>query len=404
MQYLWGLSGILVILFIAFLLSKDKKSINYRTVGGALLIQMLFGFIVLKWEAGRKVFAGITNIVQSIIDTSGEGINFIFGGMFEAEGIGLVFAFQVLTVIIFFSSLVSVLFYIGVMQFMTKIIGGFLSKILQTSKSESISAAANIFVGLTEAPLIIKPYLKNMTRSELFVVMTGGSASVSGSVLVGYSLMGVPLEYLLAAAFMAAPAGILIAKIIIPETEKSPESDKIEFEKDTETANIVDAAAKGALVGLNIALSIGAILLAFISLIALVNLGLSYVGGIFGIEAITLEMILGIIFAPFAFVVGVPWEEAMQAGSYIGQKFVLNEFVAYSSFSADMDMLSDKTIAVVSFALCGFANLGALAMFIGGIGELAPSRRGDLAKYGLLAVIGGTLANLLSAAIAGMLL
>lgn len=404
MQYLWGIFGIITILFLAFLLSKDKKSINYRTIGGALFIQILFGFIVLKWETGQKIFEAVTGVIQSIIDTSNEGINFIFGGLFEAEGMGFIFAFQVLTVIIFFSSLVSVLFYIGVMQFITKIIGGFLSKILQTSKSESISAAANIFVGLTEAPLIIKPFLEKMTKSELFVVMTGGAASVSGSVLVGYSLLGVPLEYLLAAAFMAAPAGILMAKIIIPETEVSAEEEKISFVKDTETANVIDAAAKGAMVGLNLALSIGAILLAFISLIALINLGLGWAGNLFGFEAITLEMILGFVFAPLAFVIGIPWEEAVRAGSFIGQKFVLNEFVAYSSFSAEMDTFSDKTIAVISFALCGFANLGALAMFIGGIGELAPSRKGDLAKYGLLAIIGGTLANLLSAAIAGMLL
>lgn len=404
MQYLWGIFGIVTILFIAFLFSRDKKAINYRTIGGALAIQILFGFIVLKWEIGRKVFETVTSIIQSMIDSSNEGINFIFGGLFEAEGMGFIFAFQVLTVIIFFSSLVSILFYLGVMQFLTKIIGGFFAKILQTSKAESISAAANIFVGLTEAPLIIKPYLDKMTKSELFVVMTGGAASVAGSVLVGYALMGIPLEYLLAAAFMAAPAGILMAKVIMPETEVPVEDDKITFEKDTETANVIDAAAKGAMVGLNLALSIGAILLAFISLIALINLGLSWTGGLFGFEAITLEMILGFVFAPFAFVVGVPWDEAVRAGSFIGQKFVLNEFVAYSSFSQEMDTFSDKTIAVVSFALCGFANLGALAMFIGGIGELAPSRRGELAKYGLLAIIGGTLANLLSAAIAGMLI
>lgn len=404
MQILWGVFGIFVILLIAFLLSHSKRSIQWRTIGGALAIQFFFGFIVLKWETGKEIFQWITDVVQSIIDTSSEGIGFLFGGMFGVEGIGMIFAFQVLTVIIFFSSLISVLFYIGVMQLLTRMVGGFLAKILKTTKPESMSAAANIFVGLTEAPLVIKPFLEKMTKSELFAVMTGGAASVSGSVLVGYSLLGVPLEYLIAAAFMAAPAGLLIAKMLVPETEVMAEEQAITFEKDTETVNIVDAAAKGALVGLQLALNIGALLLAFISLIALVNLGLDWIGSIFGFENITLEKILGVLLSPLAFIIGVPWDEAMKAGSYIGQKFALNEFVAYSSFSEDISSLSDKTVAIVSFALCGFANLGAMAMLLGGIGGLAPSRRGDLAKYGFLAIIGGTLANLLSAAIAGMLL
>lgn len=403
MQIIWGIFGILTILLIAFLLSKHKKAINLRTIIGALAIQFTFGFVVLKWDTGKEIFGKITSIVQKIIDSSNDGIQFLFGGVLGAEGIGFVFAFQVLTVIIFFSSLISVLFYIGVMQFLTKIIGGSLSKLLGTTKPESMSAAANIFVGLTEAPLVIKPYLEKMTKSELFAVMTGGAASVSGSVLIGYSLLGIPLEYLIAAAFMAAPAGLLIAKILIPETEIQTEHQAITIEKDTETVNIIDAAAKGALVGLKLALNIGALLLAFISLIALINLGLDWISGLFGFEPITLEQILGVIFAPLAFVIGVPWDEALRAGSFIGQKFVLNEFVAYSSFSADIETFSEKTIAVISFALCGFANLGAMAMLLGGIGGLAPSRREDLARFGFLAIIGGTLANLLSAAIAGML-
>ncbi|MBM4761177.1 NupC/NupG family nucleoside CNT transporter [Bacillus sp. B15-48] len=404
MDILWGIFGIFIIMLLAFLLSKNKKAINLRTIGGALGIQILFGFIVLKWETGRNIFSKVTAIVQSIIDSSNNGIQFLFGGMFGVEGMGFIFAFQVLTVIIFFSSLISVLFYLGVMQLLTKIIGGFLSMILGTSKPESMSASANIFVGLTEAPLVVKPYLANMTKSELFAVMTGGAASVSGSVLVGYSLLGVPLEYLIAAAFMAAPAGLLIAKILVPETEQQTVKQDITIEKDPDAVNIVDAAANGALVGLKMALNIGALLLAFISLIALVNLGLGSLSGLFGFESITLEQILGILFAPLAFVIGVPWDEAVRAGSYIGQKFVLNEFVAYSSFSADIGTFSAKTVAVISFALCGFANLGAMAMMLGGIGGLAPSRKDILAKFGFLAIIGGTLANLLSAAIAGMLI
>lgn len=404
MQFLWGILGIIVILGIAFLLSTNKKAINVRTVIGALLLQIIFGFIVLKWETGKEIFQWVTSFVQSIIDTSDAGIDFIFGGVLAGEGVEFVFAFQVLTVIIFFSSLISVLFYLGIMQFITKLVGGFLSKILETTKPESMAAAANIFIGVTEAPLIVKPYMEKMTKSELFAVMTGGSASVSGSVLVGYSLLGVPLEFLIAAAFMAAPAGLLMAKILIPETEKPMDDKVIKIAKDTETVNIIDAVAKGASTGLKIALNIGALILAFISLIALVNLGLDWIGGIFGLENLTLERILGILLAPIAFVIGVPWEEALKAGSYIGQKFVLNEFVAFSSFAQDIDTFSDKTVAVISFALCGFANLATIGMIIGGFGSLAPSRREIFAKYSFLAVIGGTLANLLSAAIAGMLI
>lgn len=402
MQILWGLFGIFVILGIAVLASRNRKAINIRTVLGALIIQIGFAFAVLKWETGRLVFQKITAFVQTIIDSSNEGIQFLFGGVLSEDAV--IFAFQVLTVVIFFSSLISVLYYLGVMQFLIKIIGGFLSRILKTTRPESMSAAANIFVGLTEAPLVIKPYLEKLSKSELFAVMTGGTASVSGSVLVGYSLMGIPLEYLLAACFMAAPAGLLIAKILVPETEVKRVEQDIQIEKDIDTINVIDAAAKGASVGLNIALQIGAMLLAFISLIALINLGLSWIGGRFGVESLTLETILGYLFAPLAFVIGVPWEEAVLAGSFIGQKFVINEFVAYSSFAPEISSLSDKTVAVVSFALCGFANLAAVAILLGGLGGLAPKRRPDIAQFGLLAVIGGTLANLLSAAIAGMLL
>src|SRR5699024_9640609 len=351
------LTGIVVLLGIAFLISRNKKLIKPRTIIIALLIQVSFAFIVLKWDLGRKIFNEITLFIQMIIDSSTEGVNFLFGGLFEGEGIGYIFAFQVLPVIVFLSSLISVLYYIGFMQILIKLIGGGLAKLLKTSKPESISAAANIFVGLTEAPLVVKPYLDKMTKSELFAVMTSGAASVSGAVLVGYSLLGVPLEFLLAAAFMAAPAGLLMAKIIMPEDEfENQTGQEIRFEKDPNTVNVVDAAAKGASDGLNMALNIGALLLAFISLIALANIFINGFGSFIGLENLTLQTILGYILAPLAFVIGVPWEEAVYAGSYIGQKFILNEFVAYTSFAENMDNLSDKTVLIVSFALCGFAN------------------------------------------------
>ncbi|WP_370221857.1 NupC/NupG family nucleoside CNT transporter [Cytobacillus sp.] len=405
MNFFWGLLGVASVLGIAFLLSSNRKAINLRTILGGLAIQFAFAFAVLKWDLGKKALEKLTFAVNDIVGYANEGINFLFGGLFqEGSGVGFVFAFQVLTTVIFFSSLISVLYYTGVMQVIIKVIGGGLSKLLGTSKAESMSAAANIFVGQTEAPLIVRPFLNKMTKSELFAVMTGGLASVAGSVLIGYSLLGVPLEYLLAASFMAAPAGLVLAKIMIPETEVSETTDDITIEKDTDSVNVVDAAARGASVGLQLALNIGAMLLAFIALVALINGIIGFAGGIFGFENLTLETILGFIFAPLAFAVGVPWAEAVQAGGYIGQKLVLNEFVAYSAFAPEISSLSPKTVAVVSFALCGFANISSMAILLGGLGNLAPDRRNDIAKLGIRAVIAGALASLLSAAIAGMLI
>lgn len=413
LNILWGLAGIVVVLGIAFLLSSARKSINPRTIIGGLAIQILFAFIVLEWEFGRKALLALTNAVQSMIGYANEGIAFVFGPLGDpVNGVGFVFAFQVLVIIIFFSSLISVLYYLGVMQVIIKFIGGALSKLLGTSKAESVSAAANIFVGQTEAPLVVRPFIAKMTKSELFAVMTGGLASVAGSVLVGYALLGVPLEYLLAASFMAAPAGLIMAKMMIPETETVDDSN-FEMEKDTNSVNVIDAAANGASDGLRLALNVGAMLIAFIALIALINglLGVTADGLnwlfnkaslAFQLPDLTLQKILGWIFSPLAFAIGVPWAEAVQAGSYIGQKLVLNEFVAYSSFAPDIESLSPKTVLIVSFALCGFANLSSMAILLGGLGALAPNRRPDIARLGIRAVAAGTLASLLSAAIAGM--
>lgn len=401
--------GIAVIFVIAFLLSENKRKIKVRTIIGGLAIQLLFAFIVLKWELGRKVFLGLTELVQNIINYANEGIGFLFGpvlGNPGAEATGFVFAFHVLTIIIFFSALISVLYYLGIMQIVIRFLGGGLAKLLGTSRTESLSASANIFVGQTEAPLVIRPYIAGMTKSELFAVMTGGLASVAGSVLFGYAALGIPLEYLLAASFMAAPGGLIMAKMLIPETEEpktDPNAQIGESEEDRAT-NVIDAAARGASDGLKLALNVGAMLLAFIALIALINGILGGVGGWFGADNFSLDFILGYLFAPLAFVIGIPWSEAVAAGNLIGQKLVLNEFVAYSTFSAQLDIFSDKSIAVISFALCGFANLSSLAILLGGLGNLAPSRRPDIARLGFRAIIAGTLSNLLSAAIAGMFL
>lgn len=403
-----GLLGIVVLLGIAYALSSGKKSINIRTVGLAFALQILLGAFVLYVPFGKDVLLSMTNGVQSVIDSAKVGINFLFGGlgtdaMFD-NGVGFVFAVRVLPNIIFFSSLIAVLYYLGIMQWVIKIIGGALQKLLKTSKPESLSATANIFVGQTEAPLIIRPYIKTMTQSELFAIMVGGLASVAGSILAGYAGLGIELKYLIAASFMAAPGGLLMAKIICPETEHDKivnEAVDYDDENDRPT-NVIDAAASGAASGLKLAVNVGAMLLAFIALIALLNTIVGGVFGLFGYEDITIEFFLGYLFAPFAFVIGVPAHEMLQAGSFIGQKIIVNEFFAYVNFVEIKDTLSPATQAIVTFALCGFANLSSIAILLGGIGSMAPSRRHDIARLGLRAMLAATLANLMSAAIAGI--
>ncbi len=411
MEIFMSFFGMAALLGIAVLLSKDRRAINLRTVGGAFAIQFLFGAFVLYTSIGQTALGAITSGVQSVIDFGNDGINFLFGGLTTNDGIGFVFALNVLPVIIYFSALISVLYYLGIMKWIINLIGGALSKILGSSRAESLSATANIFVGQTEAPLVVRPFIDSMTKSELFAVMCGGLASVAGSVLAGYANMGVPLEYLIAASFMAAPGGLLFAKIIMPETE-TPKVDLSEVEKPNDPdqpANVIDAAAAGASSGLKLALNVGAMLLAFVGLIALLNGVFGGVGSLFGIEDLTLELILGYIFSPLAFIIGVPWSEATAIGSFIGQKLVVNEFVAYLNLvpylaeDAPM-MLSEKSKAIVSFALCGFANLSSIAILLGGLGGIAPSRRGEIARFGLLAVAAGTLSNLMSATIAGLFL
>ncbi|NQZ23556.1 MAG: NupC/NupG family nucleoside CNT transporter [Colwellia sp.] len=403
-----GVIGIFVLLAIAYGLSKHKKSINIRTVGFAFLLQILLGAFVLYLPAGKDFLTAITASVQSVIDSAKVGINFLFGGlgtdaMYE-NGVGFVFAIRVLPNIIFFSSLIAVLYYLGIMQWVIKIIGGSLQKLLKTSKAESLSATANIFVGQTEAPLVVRPYIAKMTQSELFAIMVGGLASVAGSIMAGYAGLGIDLKYLIAASFMAAPGGLLMAKIIYPETE--PEKilqDPIDFDEgDDKPANVIDAAATGAASGLKLAVNVGAMLLAFIALIALLNTIVGGISGLFGFEGITIEFLLGYLFAPFAYIIGVPVSEMLQAGSFIGQKIVVNEFFAYVNFVEIKDTLSPATQAIVTFALCGFANLSSIAILLGGIGSMAPGRRHDIAKLGVHAMLAATLANLMSAAIAGI--
>jgi len=403
-----GVFGIIFLLAIAVLLSHKRKDINWRTVGFAFSLQILLGAFVLYIPLGKEALVSVTYGVQQVIDSAKAGINFLFGGLgtdaMYSNGVGFVFAIRVLPVIIFFSSLIAVLYYLNIMQWIIRIIGGGLQKLLQTSKPESLSATANIFVGQTEAPLIVRPYISKMSQSELFAIMVGGLASVAGSIMAGYAGLGIDLKYLIAASFMAAPGGLLMAKIIIPETEKNTDSlsEEETIKEEEKPANVIDAAAIGATSGLKLAVNVGAMLLAFIALIALLNMLIGGVGSMFGYNHITIEWMLGYIFAPIAYVIGVPVNEMLQAGSFIGQKIVVNEFFAYVNFIEIKDSLSESTQAIVTFALCGFANLSSIAILLGGIGSMAPSRRPDIARLGLKAMIAATLANLMSAAIAGI--
>ena len=406
-----SLVGMVVLIGIAILLSKNRKAINFRTVGGAFALQFLFGAFVLYTDIGKSALQGLSRGVGSVIDYGNEGINFLFGNLTQSDNVGFIFALKVLPVIVYFSALISVLYYLGIMKWVINLLGGALSKLLGASRAESLSATANIFVGQTEAPLVVRPFINSMTQSELFAIMCGGLASVAGSVLAGYASMGVPLEYLIAASFMAAPGGLLFAKLIMPETEtpKTELSDLDENADEEKPVNVIDAAASGAGSGLKLALNVGAMLLAFVGLIALINGVFGGVGGWFGLPDFTLEQLLGYVFSPLAFLIGVPWAEATTVGSFIGQKLVVNEFVAYLDFMPYIAedtalIMSEKSKAIVAFALCGFANLSSIAILLGGLGGIAPSRRADIARFGLLAVAAGTLSNLMSATIAGLFL
>ncbi|KTF08614.1 NupC/NupG family nucleoside CNT transporter [Pseudoalteromonas sp. 10-33] len=400
-----SLVGMCVLLGIAFAASTNRKAINLRTVAIAFAMQVVIGGFVLFFDAGKNVLASMSAAVSSVIGYANDGIGFLFGPLASQDTLGFIFAIQVLPVIVFFSALVAVLYHIGIMDWIIKILGGGLQKLLKTSRTESLSATANIFVGQTEAPLIVKPFIATMTKSELFAVMVGGLATVAGSVMAGYVIIGVELKYLIAASFMAAPGGFLMAKMIVPETETPKDNlADLDLNDDDKPVNVIDAAASGAANGMHLALNVGAMLLAFVALIALLNGLLGGIGGWFDYPTLTLQEILGYVFAPVAWLLGVPWDEAIIAGSFIGQKIVVNEFVAYLDFINYRDTLSAHTQAIVTFALCGFANLSSIAILLGGLGGMAPSRRKDIARLGLRAVLAGSMANLMSAAIAGFFL
>ena len=400
---MFGILGIVVFVAVAWILSDAKKSVRWRTVGLAFVIQIGIGALVFGVPEGRQALDWLSTRVTDAIGAGKTGVDFLFGPLTADDGkVGFVFALRVLPMIVFFSSLIAVLYHLRIMQKVIRLLGGALKFLLGTSRAESMSAAANIFVGQTEAPLVVKPYIPKMTPSELFAVMVGGLASVAGSVLAGYAAMGVEMKYLLAASFMAAPGGLLFAKLMKPETGV-PIEGELEFaEGDDKPANVLDAAALGAGTGLKLALNVGAMLLAFIGLIALLNLMLGGMGKWFHVPDLSLQGILGWVFSPVAWLAGIPVPEMRQGGSLIGQKLVLNEFVAYVELANVQGTMSDKTRAICSVALCGFANFSSIAILLGGLGGMAPNRRSEIARLGLKAVAAGTLSNLTSAAIVGL--
>jgi CNT family concentrative nucleoside transporter len=400
-----GILGIIVILAIAVLFSSNRKAIHLRVVAAAFALQVAIAAFVLYFEAGRAVIRGLSTGVLAVINFSKAGIDMVFGPLADTDVVGFSFATNVLPIIIFFAALMSVLYYLRVMEWLVRIVGGALHRIIGTGAIESMNAAANIFVGQTEAPLVVKPYLKSLTDAQFFTVMVSGLASIAGTVLAGYVMMGAELKYLLAAAFMAAPGGLLMAKIIMPDDEYIPPGrhERLQMER-SEHANLILAAAAGTTDGLRLAVNIGAMLVAFVALIALFN---GLVGGLFslvGIEGVTLQLILGKVFQPLMFLLSIPWEEAEAAGALFGEKIILNEFVAFSHLNDYLAGMSPRTIAVSTFALCGFANLSSIAILLGGLGVLVPEKREVIGRLGIKAVLAASLSNLMSAALAGLLL
>ncbi|WQW51981.1 NupC/NupG family nucleoside CNT transporter [Helicobacter pylori] len=406
---LFSVVGMAVLFLIAWVFSGNKRAINYRTIVSAFVIQVALGALALYVPLGREMLQGLASGIQNVISYGYEGVRFLFGNLAPNakgdQGIGgFIFAINVLAIIIFFASLISLLYYLKIMPLFINLIGGALQKCLGTSKAESMSAAANIFVAHTEAPLVIKPYLKSMSDSEIFAVMCVGMASVAGPVLAGYASMGIPLPYLIAASFMSAPGGLLFAKIIYPQNEAISSHADVSAERHV---NAIEAIANGASTGLNLALHVGAMLLAFVGMLALINGLLGVIGGVLGMEHLSLGLILGTLLKPLAFMLGIPWSQAGIAGEIIGIKIALNEFVGYMQLLPYLGdnpplILSEKTKAIITFALCGFANLSSVAMLIGGLGSLVSKKKDLIIRLALKAVLVGTLSNFMSATIAGL--
>ncbi|MEV5034321.1 NupC/NupG family nucleoside CNT transporter [Sphingobium sp. LMC3-1-1.1] len=437
MHLLTGLAGIALILAIAVALSSDRRAIRLRVVGAAFLLQAGIALLVLYVPAGRAAIAGISRGVANLLGYAQAGTDFIFGPLAKPEIGGASFAIAALPVIIFFASLVSILYHLGIMQQIVRWVGGAIEKVTGVSKVESLCAAANIFVGQSESPLVIRPYLAGLTPPQLFAVMTSGMAGVAGTILAAYAAMGIKIDYLLAASFMSAPGGLLMAKIMMPdEADREPElplgdhpdivlpenriggtgpavlapedmsRDPIPSATHDEEkpANLIMAAAQGAQTGVKLAVAVGAMLLAFVALVALANGILGGIGGWLGYPGLSFQQLLGYVFSPVMYLLNIPWTEAQVAGGLFGTKVVLNEFVAYINLGQVQGALSPATVAIVTFALCGFANFSSIAIQMAVTGNLAPSQRPVIARLGVKALVAGSLANLMSAALAGLML
>jgi CNT family concentrative nucleoside transporter len=413
----YGLLGLAVLVGIAWSLSDRRDRIDWRLVVAGIGLQLLFAVIVILLPGGREFFDYFARFFVKIVEFAIVGSQFIFGDLASIQKFGFVFAFQVLPTIIFFASLMAVLYHLGVMQKIVQGMAWVMLKVLRTSGAESLSVAANVFVGQTEAPLVVRPYIARMTQSELFTMMVGGMATIAGAVLAAYiAMLGGGDEaqslfyarHLLAASVMAAPATIVISKLLKPEVDESLTRGEVRLHVEKTAENVIEAAANGAADGVRLALNVGGMLLAFIALIAMIDFPLGWIGTATGIEAaagqpLSLSMMLGYLLAPLALVIGVPWHDAVAVAGLIGEKVVTNEFVAYVHLNEIKDTLSPKAVLISTYALCGFANFSSIAIQLGGIGGLAPDRRSDLARLGLLAVLGGTLATMMTATIAGVL-
>ncbi len=400
-----GILGLMVLLLIAYALSENRSKIDYRIIVWGLALQFGFALLIMKTSVGVSIFGWVAEVVTIGLDKANAGSEFIFGSfLMDEESVGYIFAVKALPTIIYISSLFGVLYYLGILQQIVLIMAKVMSRTMGTSGAESLSCAANVFMGQTEAPLIIAPYVTPMTYSELATLMVGGMATIAGGVMAAYIAMGVQAKFLLAASVMNAPAAILISKMLVPETATPLTKGEVKLKVERQHVNVIDAAAGGASGGMTLALNVAAMLIAFLSILALINWPLQSLGNYLGME-LSLEIIFAWIFSPLAFVMGVPWEEAGKVGSLFGQKIVLTEFIAYMGLTklTAAGELSQRSELIASYALCGFANFGSIGIQLGGIGGIAPSRKQDLAKLGIKALVGGSLATFMTATIAGLL-